>query len=149
LWGRWWPERVCVEFLGDKIQAGYDALERREAAGAAAIWLDAWSDVVRLCDLTGIDSIWAFDDRFPMYPSLLNWSQDPRLNERTPRLQVSLRGSPGRSGARIGRVGCYAGSPQSSQVGLELETIDVRPPEARRRRCFNPGAALAVGVAAH
>ncbi|HEX5923149.1 MAG TPA: hypothetical protein VFY45_04915, partial [Baekduia sp.] len=21
LWRRWWPERVCVEFLGDKIQA--------------------------------------------------------------------------------------------------------------------------------
>ena len=50
LWRRWWPERVCVEFLGDKIQAGYDALERREAASAAAVWLDAWSDVVRLCD---------------------------------------------------------------------------------------------------
>ena len=53
LWRRWWPERVCVEFLGDKIQAGYDALERQEAASAAGIWLDAWSDVVRLCDLTG------------------------------------------------------------------------------------------------
>jgi len=35
LWRRWWPERVCVEFLGDKIQAGYDALERREQANAA------------------------------------------------------------------------------------------------------------------
>ena len=76
LWRRWWPERVCVEFLGDKIQAGYDALERREAASAAAIWLDAWSDVVRLCDLTGIDSIRVFDDRFSMYQSLFNWSQD-------------------------------------------------------------------------
>jgi tetratricopeptide (TPR) repeat protein len=76
LWRRWWPERVCVEFLGDKIQAGYDALERRESAGAAALWLDAWSDVVRLCDLTGIDSIREFDDRFSMYQSLFNWSQD-------------------------------------------------------------------------
>ena len=76
LWRRWWPERVCVEFLGDKIQAGYDALERREATTAAAIWLDAWSDVVRLCELTGIDSIREFDDRFSMYQSLFNWSQD-------------------------------------------------------------------------
>jgi tetratricopeptide (TPR) repeat protein len=76
LWRRWWPERVCVEFLGDKIRAGYDALERREAASAAAIWLDAWSDVVRLCDLTGIDSIRAFDGRFSMYQSLFNWSGD-------------------------------------------------------------------------
>jgi hypothetical protein len=76
LWRRWWPERACVEFLGDKIQAGYDALKREEAASAAGIWLDAWSDVVRLCDLTGIDSIRAFDDRFSMYQSLFNWSGD-------------------------------------------------------------------------
>ena len=76
LWRRWWPERVCVEFLGDKIQAGYDALERREAASAAAIWLNAWSDVLRLCDLTGIDSIGEFDDRFSMYQSLFNWTGD-------------------------------------------------------------------------
>jgi hypothetical protein len=76
LWRRWWPERVCVEFLGDKIEAGYDALERQEAASAAANWLDAWSDVVRLCDLAGIDSIREFDGRFSMYQSLFNWSQD-------------------------------------------------------------------------
>src|SRR3954447_6108115 len=76
LWRRWWPERVCVEFLGDKIQAGYDALERREEAAAAAIWLDAWSDVVQICELTGIDSIRRFDDRCPMYQSLFNWSGD-------------------------------------------------------------------------
>jgi tetratricopeptide (TPR) repeat protein len=76
LWGRWWPERVCVEFLGDKIQAGYDALERHDAVSAAATWLDAWSDVVRLCDLSGIDSIREFDDRFSMYQSLFNWSGD-------------------------------------------------------------------------
>ncbi len=76
LWRRWWPERVCVEFLDDKIQAGYDALERQEAVIAATIWLDAWSDVVRLGDLTGIDSIREFDERFSMYESLFNWSQD-------------------------------------------------------------------------
>jgi tetratricopeptide (TPR) repeat protein len=67
---------VCVEFLGDKIRAGYDARERQDGASAAAIWLDAWSDVVRLCDLTGIESIREFDDRFSMYQSLFNWSQD-------------------------------------------------------------------------
>jgi uncharacterized protein YchJ len=31
---------------------------------------------LRLCDLTGIDSIREFDDRFSMYQSLFNWSQD-------------------------------------------------------------------------
>jgi len=76
LWRRWWPERVCVEFLADKVQAGYDALERREETSGASIWLDAWSDVVRICELTGIDSIRRFDDRCPMYQSLFNWSQD-------------------------------------------------------------------------
>jgi len=67
LWWRWWPERVCVEFLGDKIQEGYDALERGETVPAATIWLEAWSGVLRLCDLSGIDSIREFDDRFSMY----------------------------------------------------------------------------------
>jgi uncharacterized protein YchJ len=76
LWRRWWPERVCVEFLGDKIQEGYDALERKETVPGAAIWLDAWGDVLRLCDATGIDSIREFDDRFSMYQSLFNWSGD-------------------------------------------------------------------------
>jgi tetratricopeptide (TPR) repeat protein len=76
LWRRWWPERVCVEFLGDKIQEGYDAIEQREPVRAARVWLDAWSDVLRLCDLTGIDSIERFDERFSMYQSLFNWSGD-------------------------------------------------------------------------
>lgn len=76
LWRRWWPGRVCVEFLADKIQAGYGALERREQASAAAVWLDAWTDVLALCDLTGIGTIGAFDRRFSMYQSLFNWSQD-------------------------------------------------------------------------
>ena len=73
LWQRWWPDRVCLEFLDDKVQAGYD--EGDEAA-QAPIWLDAWSDVLRLCDATGIRSIAEFDARFPMTQSLYNWSQD-------------------------------------------------------------------------
>ena len=28
LWQRWWPDRVCLEFLDDKVQAGYDEGER-------------------------------------------------------------------------------------------------------------------------
>ena len=97
LWRRWWPERVCVEFLGDKIQEGYDALERRETVPAAATWLDAWSDVVRLCDLSGIDSIREFDDRFSMYQSLF------QLGARTWRTRW------GTPGARI-QSSCARGS---------------------------------------
>jgi len=76
LWERWWPDKVCLEVLDDKVQAGYAAAERSETSRCAAIWLDAWSDVLRLCDAAGIGSVEEFDDRFPMTQSLYNWSQD-------------------------------------------------------------------------
>ena len=75
LWQRWWPDKVCLELLDDKVQAGYRELELN-ATACSATWLDAWSDVLRLCDATGIHSIGEFDDRFPMTQSLYNWSQD-------------------------------------------------------------------------
>ncbi|HEY7811642.1 MAG TPA: SEC-C metal-binding domain-containing protein [Nakamurella sp.] len=75
LWQRWWPGRVCLELLDDKVQSGYREMERDEGA-AAAIWLDAWSDLLRLCDAAGIGSIEEFDDRLPLTQSLYNWSQD-------------------------------------------------------------------------
>jgi hypothetical protein len=76
LWERWWPDKVCLELLDDKVQAGYAAAERSGTSRCAAMWLDAWSDVLRLCDATGIGSVEEFDDRFPMTQSLYNWSQD-------------------------------------------------------------------------
>lgn len=54
LWERWWPDKVCLELLDDKIQAGYDREEQRDLAACAATWLDAWAGVLRLCDATGI-----------------------------------------------------------------------------------------------
>ena len=76
LWQRWWPDRVCLELLDDKIQAGYAQDPENNTHAAAVTWLNAWSDVLRLCDATGISSIGEFDDRFPMTQSLFNWSQD-------------------------------------------------------------------------
>jgi hypothetical protein len=38
--------------------------------------LDAWSDVLALCEAAGITMIAAFDARFPLTQSLYNWSQD-------------------------------------------------------------------------
>jgi tetratricopeptide (TPR) repeat protein len=76
LWQRWWPEKVCLELVDDKLQDGYRQLARSETAAAAASWLDAWSDVARLCEIAGIHTIREFDDRFPMTQSLFNWSQD-------------------------------------------------------------------------
>jgi hypothetical protein len=76
LWQRWWPDRVCLELLDDKVQAGYDKGQENDPHAAAVAWLDAWADVLRLCDATGISSIKEFDDRFPMTQFLFNWSQD-------------------------------------------------------------------------
>jgi len=58
------------------MQAGYAQDAENDTHGAATTWLNAWSDVLRLCDATGISSIEEFDDRFPLTQSLFNWSQD-------------------------------------------------------------------------
>ena len=76
LWQRWWPERVCMELLDDKMQAGYVQDSENDTHAAVVTWLDAWSDVLRLCDATGIGSIEEFDERFPLTQSMFNWSQD-------------------------------------------------------------------------
>src|SRR5258708_35383887 len=79
LWQRWWPDKPCLELLDDMVQAGYREQEQGDEAECATIWLDAWAHVLRLCDVTGIRSIEAFDDRFPMTQSLYNGSQDVEL----------------------------------------------------------------------
>ena len=58
------------------MQTGYARDAENDTHTAAVTWLDAWSDVLRLCDATGISSIEEFDDRFPLTQSLFNWSQD-------------------------------------------------------------------------
>ena len=47
------------------MQAGYARDAENDSHAAVVTWLDAWSDVLRLCDATGISSIEEFDDRFP------------------------------------------------------------------------------------
>jgi hypothetical protein len=66
LWQRWWPDRPGLELLDDKMQAGYARDAENDSHAAVVTWLDAWSDVLRLCDATGISSIGEFDDRFPL-----------------------------------------------------------------------------------
>lgn len=75
LWQRWWPDRPCLETVDDKIQDGYTQLKPDHGA-ATDRWLSAWSDVLHLCDATGITTIAGFDRRFPMTQSLFNWHQD-------------------------------------------------------------------------
>ncbi|HZM82134.1 MAG TPA: hypothetical protein VFC19_40965, partial [Candidatus Limnocylindrales bacterium] len=75
LWQRWWPAKPCLETIDDKIQDGYARLEHDRGV-ATDRWLDAWSDVLYLCDATGLTTIAGFDERFPMTQSLFNWHQD-------------------------------------------------------------------------
>lgn len=75
LWRRWFSEQPSFEELDDKIQAGYK-LVNSSAVAACRIWLEAWSDVLRLLDKAGIESIETFDDRFRGTQSLFNWIQD-------------------------------------------------------------------------
>ncbi len=75
LWQRWWPAKPCLETLDDKIQDGYETLAQ-DGGAATDRWLDAWSDVLALCEAAGITTIAAFDARFPLTQSLYNWSQD-------------------------------------------------------------------------
>jgi tetratricopeptide (TPR) repeat protein len=115
LWERWWPDKVCLELTDDKVQAGYEADQRNDSVASGRIWLDAWSDVLQLCDAVGARSIREFDDRVPMTQSLFNWCQDlemalqnggqhdPEL--RTARLEMSaewLRRFPGEDGLITG-----------------------------------------------
>jgi hypothetical protein len=75
LWQRWWPAKPCLETVDDKIQEGYTMLTQ-ELGAATDGWLDAWSDVLHLCDAAGITTIAGFDEQFPMTQSLFNWNQD-------------------------------------------------------------------------
>jgi len=97
LWERWWPDKVCLELLDDKVQAAYQADQRNDFVASSRIWLDAWSDVLRLCDAVGDRSMREFDDRFPMTQSLFNWCQDLEMalqngGEHDPELRTARLG---------------------------------------------------------
>lgn len=77
LWQRWFPEKPSFEALDDKMQTGYQQLRAPGGAVAACrMWLEAWSDVLRILDKTGMQSIQEFDHRFGGTQSLFNWIQD-------------------------------------------------------------------------
>ena len=76
LWRRWFPEQPSFEELDDKMQTGYQLLMSNDVRAACRVWLEAWTDVVRLLDKAGIESIADFDERFRGTESLYNWIQD-------------------------------------------------------------------------
>ncbi|HEY1336215.1 MAG TPA: SEC-C metal-binding domain-containing protein, partial [Bryobacteraceae bacterium] len=73
---RWFPEQPSFEVLDDRVQNGYELLKTSGAVAACRIWLEAWTDVLRLLDKAGIQSIEEFDERFRGTESLFNWIQD-------------------------------------------------------------------------
>jgi tetratricopeptide (TPR) repeat protein len=75
LWQRWFPDKPSFEALDDKMQAGYE-LRESGAVAVCRVWLEAWSDVLRILDKAGMQSIQEFDDRFGGSQSLFNWIQD-------------------------------------------------------------------------
>ena len=83
LWQRWWPDKVCLELLDDKVQAGYHELERNGDRGAPP----PGSLHGRTCCACATPRAFTrsakFDDRFPMTQSLFNWSQDSRTHSGT------------------------------------------------------------------
>ena len=79
LWQRWFPDKPSFEALDDKMQAGYE-LRESGAVAVCRVWLEAWSDVLRILDKAGMQSIRGFDERFGGSQSLFNWIQD--LEER-------------------------------------------------------------------
>jgi tetratricopeptide (TPR) repeat protein len=76
LWQRWFPNQPSFELLDDQMQVGYDLLASSGAVAACRTWLEAWSDVLRLFDKGGMQSIAEFDERFKGTQSLFNWIQD-------------------------------------------------------------------------
>ena len=43
--------------LDDKVQAGYEADQCNDFVASGRIWLDAWSDVLQLCDTVGAGAL--------------------------------------------------------------------------------------------
>ena len=75
LWQRWFPDKPSFEALDDKMQAGYE-LRESGAVAVCRVWLEAWNDVLRILDKTGMRSIQEFDEQFGGSQSLFNWIQD-------------------------------------------------------------------------
>ncbi|MDP2307580.1 MAG: hypothetical protein Q8P18_16275 [Pseudomonadota bacterium] len=42
LWRRWLPDFPSLEMVDERMQDGYDALDRADARGACTIWLEVW-----------------------------------------------------------------------------------------------------------
>ena len=63
LWQRWVSGPALFRNTDDKIQLGYE-VRPSEAKVASRVWLEAWDDVLRIFDRSGMQSIREFELRF-------------------------------------------------------------------------------------
>ena len=73
---RWCPNKPVRLALDDKVQQGYRLLEGEHTAAACDVWLEAWSNVLAICDKKGLQSIAEFDVHSGGVALLHNWIQD-------------------------------------------------------------------------
>jgi tetratricopeptide (TPR) repeat protein len=76
LWTRWFPDKLCFEFIDEKMQEGYKLSRTGKEALACSLWLDALSGIWDIIDKTGIQSFKEFDKRFGSVLFLNSWLQD-------------------------------------------------------------------------
>jgi len=75
LWERWFPDLPSFDRLDERIQAGY-RLQDRDPVAACERWLEAWADLLALCDKGRFRSLNEFDDSFGGTQCAFNWVQD-------------------------------------------------------------------------
>ena len=75
LWRRLDPKKVSTEQLDDRMQDGYDLLERRDTRGACLLWLTVWEDLKPRFtkDMLTLEAAKAV---FHGWQRLFNWCQD-------------------------------------------------------------------------
>ncbi|HEY9788183.1 MAG TPA: SEC-C metal-binding domain-containing protein [Candidatus Obscuribacterales bacterium] len=76
LWRRWLPDKPSFDLIDAGMQEGYSFLEKHDERSASKVWLATWKQVARFLDATGMNSVEAFDEKFPGMQSLSNWLQD-------------------------------------------------------------------------
>jgi len=78
LWIRIMPDCYNLEMIDDKMQEGYECLERRAVDEAMEKWDNAWNmikDIVPL-DITSVEDA---DEFIPMTQCIFNWCQDFKM----------------------------------------------------------------------
>lgn len=75
LWERWQADRPCFEMLDDKMQAGYELMDKNPQE-ASEIWHDVWQWMLKYFHQSNAKSFDEFDEAVGGTQSLFNWTSD-------------------------------------------------------------------------